>query len=160
MDALQFIRDAIRFRHAGDEWIYVEELRLQAGFGDNEKLRIVDGFAVHLWPSKDFERIAYEFKVTLSDFMAELRDQTKRFPAQMLSNRFYFVIPETLYTDEIRSAWRSKAPECGLILVSVTGNTRVIADGCKRDAWPFPETAIAVLLKRVRDTERSEMKCT
>lgn len=91
-----------------NEWIVLPELRIGSGFGPDAKSRI-DLWVMNAYPCKDMIKIAYEIKVTRSDFLKELKSPDKRRWALNYSNRFYFATPEGL----IKS--RELPPECGLI---------------------------------------------
>ncbi len=85
--------------------IAIEEARVSTG----SARRSIDVFAVHQFASKDFQRIAFEIKVSRGDFLRELREPLKRRDALMHSNQFYFVTPPELVDPE------EVPPECGLI---------------------------------------------
>lgn len=90
-----------------DRWLRWGELRVTTGATNAYEQRI-DYFAMACWPSDRCERIAYEIKVTRSDFLRELKEPRKRKCALLYSNRFYFVTPAGLLRPE------EIPPECGL----------------------------------------------
>ncbi len=70
---------ALRRYHAGDSWAFFAELRVGTGYDravDAEQR--LDAWAMALWPSERYQRIAYEVKVSRSDFLAELQKPRKR----------------------------------------------------------------------------------
>lgn len=78
----------------------------------------LDAFACHLWRSGDFERIAYEIKVSRSDFLNEIQKPWKREPGMAVSHRFYYVTPPGLLQP-------SEVPEgCGLMEVHPSGHVK------------------------------------
>lgn len=72
----------------------------------------IDAWMMDLWPSNHLERIAFEIKVSRSDFLSELKKPAKRRYAVQFSNSFYFVAPKGL----IRPA--ELPTEAGLMEVS------------------------------------------
>lgn len=106
------VRECLRYRYGGRaDWIFLEELRSGTGY-DRLANGYMDGFAMNCYPSKGFERIAFEIKVNKSDFYREIKKPMKRKVALLYSNRFYFVTPPGLLKpDQI-------PPECGLLELS------------------------------------------
>lgn len=97
---------AIRHRHATSpskmpEWLVLQEVTLDR--------RRVDAMALRLWSSKGLVVIAYEVKVSRSDFLQELRYPAKREEAIAASSQFWFATPAGLVQPE-------EVPEdCGLV---------------------------------------------
>jgi hypothetical protein len=102
------------------------------------------------YPSRKFERIAYEVKVSRSDFLREIADPNKREMAMSLSNRFYYVAPKGMIG-------KDDVPEdCGLITVGypedknyLVAYTLVLAPF--RDVPDPPLRFVASLVRRARD---------
>ena|SRR5690625_1570879 len=114
---------ALKARHRKNdrEWAFFDELRVGTGYryfdyekGEYEPFnpeQRLDAYAINLFRSNNYERIAYEIKVSRSDFLSEINNPDKRRQALEFSNKFYFVTPKGLLTkDEIPK-------ECGLIEV-------------------------------------------
>lgn len=117
---------ALRKRHGinGREWAFFEELRAGTGYRSREKKinpeQRFDAWVINLYPSKNHHTIAYEVKVSRSDFLNEIKNPSKRKTAMLYSNEFYFVTPKGLVK-------ASEIPEgCGLIEVDDKLNTRVV----------------------------------
>lgn len=109
------VLDAIATRyHPPGSWLFLRELRLGTGHGKDSEQR-VDAWAMHLWPSRQNRRVAYEVKTSRSDLLRELRTPRKRTRALLRSNEFYFVVSEGLLTLEELPA------ECGLITATTLG---------------------------------------
>lgn len=135
--------DALRKRHEplGKEWAFFEELRAGTGyrrwdyengkpFPNNPEQRF-DAYAINMYPSKQYQRIVYEVKVSKNDFLHEINNPEKREQALSLSNYFYFATPQGLIdVEEIPE-------ECGLIEVMDVGgeNKAVYTKGA-----PFRDT--------------------
>lgn len=105
-DLAATIIDALESWHAREHycWAFFREFKPNiAGLGR------LDGFAMHLWPSKMFQRVAYEVKVARADLLAELKNPEKRAEALEISNLYYLVAPRGLVRlDEL-------PPEAGLM---------------------------------------------
>lgn len=67
---------------------FFTELRLGTGWSNEQR---ADGFLIELWPSKSFERTAFEYKVSRADFLGEIKNPQKRQSAKSYSNYFYIV---------------------------------------------------------------------
>lgn len=88
------IVELLKLRHPPPEWATFTELYY------------IDFFAFHMWKSKKFWRVAYEIKVSRSDFSRELKQPDKRLPAEELANECFFVAPvNLLMIDEIPEGW-------------------------------------------------------
>lgn len=150
----KFIERVLFGRHQPMErWLFLTGVATNAGFVDTSKDglkgRYIDAFAIALWPSTKFERVAYEIKVSRSDFLRELDNPTKRAAAVYLSNRFYFALaPGVLKDDDLL---RPDLQACGLLEIQESGAITEYRKAVSREAWPMPETFIVSLLRNARD---------
>jgi len=114
-------------RHYKDErqWAFFKELRVGTGYRlswahqgpeyNNPEQRI-DAWVINCYKSKQYEKIAFEIKVSRSDFLNEIHNPSKREQALHLSNRFYFAAPKGLIkVEEIPE-------ECGLVEIDKDSN--------------------------------------
>lgn len=100
-----------RYEHQ-DQWIYLEELANATGSMATGR---IDAWAMNLWPSKKLERLAFEIKISRSDFLREIKQPSKRKAGLLASNEFYFVTPSGLLKKE-------EIPvECGLMEFNAAG---------------------------------------
>lgn len=90
MDA-SAITALLRKKHSGE--VFVEELRGGAGYGGCSE-GYIDAWTMHPYPSKQNCRIAYEVKISRSDFLRDIKQPLKHRAALLFSNEFYFVAPE------------------------------------------------------------------
>lgn len=94
------------------QWVCYPELRIGTGLkiyrNDNHQQRI-DLWVLNCYPSKKFERIAFEVKISRGDFIHEINTPDKRQAALKLSNYYYFATPKGLVKPE------EIPPECGLV---------------------------------------------
>lgn len=85
-----------------DEWAVFDELRLSTGWVVNST---IDFFAMNLWPSKKYEKLAMEIKVSRSDFSREKSNLLKSMPSLSICDKFYFVAPVGLLTIDDVPKW-------------------------------------------------------
>ncbi|TGE35912.1 hypothetical protein E4K67_22615 [Desulfosporosinus fructosivorans] len=147
----KMILKALRCRHPEREWAFFEELRAGTGYrnvaaGLNPEQRF-DAWAINLYPSRNFVRIAYEIKVSRSDFLKEIKHPEKRTQALQMSNQFYFVAPVGL----IKAS--ELPPEAGLIEVKDEWESRMKVRAPVREAvdptWQF----FASIARRMQSLE-------
>jgi hypothetical protein len=90
------------------EWHFFRELRVPTGRRVVDAQRL-DAFALNAYQHMSMKRIAYEVKISRSDFLSELKRPIKRRIGMRYSNEFYFVTPGGLLdVGEVPC-------ECGLI---------------------------------------------
>ena len=132
-----------------EDWLVFEEVRCGSGYGRHQA-RSIDLWAVKVAPSAGNQAIAYEVKVSRSDFIADIRDSHKQRGALTFSDRFYYVAPVGVIPVEKLPAW------AGLIeiedeLLANGKRHRVVVDAYPRNkcapSWPF-------LVSVIRNAER------
>jgi hypothetical protein len=123
------IRQALDHQYRG-EWVFIDELRNGTGYTDAAN-GYMDGFAINTYPSKRFHRIAFEIKISRSDFTREIRKPLKRKVALLYSNQFYFVTPPGLLKAE------DLPPEAGLMEWTEADPAQLNVFGAWR-AHPYP----------------------
>lgn len=133
----EFLRALHHHHGSAAQWCYYEELATSTG---SDKKNILDAWAMHVWPSTNFERITYEVKVSRSDFAREIASPQKRKSGLLYSNRFYFVTPEGLVKPAEIPA------ECGLLEFDADGRERYTVHAPWRDmdrpTWAFMAAAM------------------
>jgi hypothetical protein len=152
MDSL-FIEHSLKTLHPADAWVFVTNLPTSTGgistSWDGLTGRIIDAFAIALWPSKGFERVAYEIKISRSDWLRELGNPLKRQEAMLLSNLFYFaVVPGVASEKEFndRQLWG-----CGLLEIQEDGSVKKVIRAPRRKAYPMPDWFICSFIRNARD---------
>ena len=144
MDDAQVTRDivaALQALHTGREWVSFPELRLGTGYGGKWEQRI-DVFALSCYPSHGLQSVAYEVKVSRSDFLRELKEPEKRRAAMELSNLFYFAAPAGLIQPGELPA------DCGLVEYQ-GGKLRTTCKATFRDRDVPPWRFVASLARRI-----------
>jgi hypothetical protein len=99
---------ALRRFYALPEWVFVNHIRTTTGAMNVAKTfnrgldanRLIDGMALNCYPSRGFERITFEVKVSTSDLISELRNPVKFTKAYHLGHKFYFVLSPDVLNDE------------------------------------------------------------
>jgi hypothetical protein len=128
------ISAALRTLHISPEWSFFEEV--------TDEIRRFDAFAMNLWSSRRYERVAYEVKMTRQDFKRELDDPIKRRAGLLASNRFYFATPMGLVRPE-------EIPlECGLIEIDDIGRPHQTVHAPWRDVETISCHLAAACMKR------------
>lgn len=124
-------------KYGQDPWFYFSQVPERAdGMG-----RTIDGLAVNVWNSK-FAVIAFEIKVSRSDFLSELRDPSKRQPFIERSTQFYFVTPHGLVQpDEVPA-------ECGLMWVQAGGRIITKKAAQQRTLKTVPAQFLAAVVRK------------
>lgn len=152
--------------HDRRQWLFISHLRVGSGFGQvwrraglsladqvpNPLDRVeqtIDAWAMDLWPSHRFLKVAYEVKVSRADFFHEMENPRKREAAILLSNRFYFAVPVGLVSV-------AEVPEgCGLIYVGES-RCRMVKESA-RTSGPEPTWGfISSVLRRAELDEGDE----
>lgn len=150
-------------RHFKDErqWITFKELRVGTcyrithtynGHEPCNPEQRIDFWAFNCYRSKNFEKVAFEIKVSRSDFLNEINKPEKRQQALSLSNRFYFAASKGLIKPE------EIPDECGLVEFK-EGNTNLSWTKpapwreVSEPSWSF----MASLARRIAKQEKAEV---
>lgn len=160
---------AIRSKYSAFHWLVLTHVRTETGYtlknssasqfytangvDDSTTERYIDALALNLAPSSKFQRIAFEIKVSRSDFLSELRDPDKSSKARAIADRFYFAMPRGIYRKDDDDALH----ELGAGVMEVTasawqGRAFYHMELVKRGralvhSWPLPESFVASLLR-------------
>ena len=137
----------LKERHPLPEWAFLAELRGGTGFSLPGSEQFIDAWAINCYASKQWRRVAYEVKVSRSDFQREIKEPLKRRHALSLSNLFYFVAPGGVIPAD-------KVPmECGLLEVKEfkVGKRRLVetVSAPWRDVGPPAWIFVAALARRL-----------
>jgi len=135
-----------KYNHENGQYIVFDELRNGTGYG-----KIVTGsidvFVLNTYPSKQFQRMAFEIKVSRSDFLREIKNPNKRRFAMAMSNEFYFVAPKGLLKN-------SDIPlNCGLMEVITykeNHHIKTVVPAIWRDNMPPSWSFVASICRRVK----------
>lgn len=148
----RFILDSLyNYYRDFNQWCCIEELRLGTGYGSVIENRI-DMFVINCYPSRMNYRIAIEVKVSRSDFMNELKNPYKQYPAMLVSNQFYFAVPFGLVD-------KSEIPmETGLMEIDDSGIIKVTMKAPMRESYPPTWALLASIARREGVSKRRYQK--
>lgn len=137
------IKSILAQRHQLPRWIYITELPTTTNYYSSR--RIIDAFAMALWSSYNYERIAYEIKISRADWLSELRQPQKRARAIALSNRFFFVLAPNIYK-------KGDLPKdiCGILEITPEKHIKLIHRAKRRMVKSMPIDFIAALARRIK----------
>ena len=136
---------ALRRHHPAPEWAFFEELRPATGFSEpGQEISGIDAFVMGTWESTTrLARVAYEIKVSRSDFLRELKHPEKRKPALEVSNRFYFAMPRGIAASEEVPA------DAGLVYITAGAEKVMIVKEAPWRDTPLPGPRFwAMILRR------------
>lgn len=105
-------------------WCVFPELSARTSWSPSR----IDLFVMAAWESLNYTRIAYEVKVSRSDFQREMRTPDKKAWALALSNQFYFACPKGMI------GISELPPEAGLVYVHKDGKLQWVHRAPKREA--------------------------
>lgn len=125
------------------EWQVYFELR--NGTGGDWGGRSVDAFALGMIPSKRYWRVAYEIKVSRTDFLRELNQPEKREWAEEVAHEFYFVVPAGIVKPE-------EVPEgCGLLVLQKNGLKKAVPAKQRHERRAFTTAEQMALIRSAQD---------
>lgn len=142
------------------KWVFLTEVRTKVGWSttwgdDLDSERFIDALAFCLWPSSHYQRIAYEFKTTRADWLAELSNPVKKAPAYFLSHEFWYVVlpgvvdfPKDITVEYKSHRRKANLDGCGIIEIQSDDSLKILVHATKRQPFPMPETFVASLLRR------------
>lgn len=151
---------ALRHCHRPPEWVFFDELRAGTGYAADAEKRL-DAWAIRCYKTAlkrgqptGHVRVAYEVKVSRSDWLRELKshglfgNRPKRDKALSLCNLFYFAVPAYMVKP-------IEVPEdSGLVYVHSDGSVEIVKDAPWRDAQPPSLSFLAAVARRALLTER------
>jgi len=161
------IYQALQRRHQMPEWVLIRELRLGTGFGSIDWAKWqasgrksrgrysiqqrVDAWALNCYAGNGFRRIAYEIKVSRSDFIKEKRDPEKRQPAMEVSDYFYFAAPRGLIAP-------MELPQgCGLLVVYDSGRSEILERAPKLNPTRLDWCFVASLVRGITEMSKKDL---
>lgn len=70
-------------------WLVLRQVALSPGYALPDSY--IDAVVLNLWPSGGLKRMAFEIKVSRSDFLRELRDRRKNAWARLAFHKFWYL---------------------------------------------------------------------
>ena len=135
-----------RYSFWREEWVFFRHVRVGAGWGLPWE-RTMDAWAMNCYPSRDFRSIAFEVKVSRSDFLKELKDPGKRAAAYKVSNQIFFVAPSGLLKV-------AEIPEDSGLIVAKNGRLRQLKRAPCREREGLDVRFIVSILRQAKRNER------
>jgi len=139
-------------KYPGPEWALIFELSKGVGWIGQEGR--IDVAAFNCWPSKGHHRLAFEIKVSRSDFQRELQQPKKRMWVEENFDETYFVVPHNLIKEhEVPETW-------GILMATKKGDKLIRRKmATPRDTPELPEglalSAIRQLSAQMLNAERN-----
>lgn len=150
------VLDALRDRHPPGRYAFFEELRCGTGFRSyrrtDDREQRIDAYVLCMWESDQHRALAYEVKVSRSDFLRELKKPAKRAAAVSRSHQYFFAAPEGMIRpDELPT-------EAGLVEVRLDGDhwaARTKVDAPRRETLaPMTPEFMMMIVRRAFEHER------
>lgn len=100
---------ALRSRYRPPEWAYLGQVRSATGFGN---ARTADAIAMNLWPSRGLVVHGFEFKVSRTDWLKELREPAKAEEIARYCDFWWLVVGDKAIVKpgELPATWGLMAP--------------------------------------------------
>lgn len=114
------IIQCLKFRYHNEPgaWLLIPELRAGVGWG-KDAMRKIDLYAFRIWGGNKhlkYDRIAYEIKMSKTDFYKDTAEPIKQRPAILMASQFYYVAPKGVIPI------KSLPLDCGLIEIHEPGD--------------------------------------
>jgi hypothetical protein len=140
------ITELLKIKHEGPQWARFVELNQGTG---GRMGRRIDFYAMNVWPSNGYHRVAYEIKLSRADYTNEINDPTKREFAEKVANECYFVTPPGLVRpDELPEWWGLYEVVANGLRRKVIGKQRKVED---------PPLAFVASLARCSSEDNSKL---
>lgn len=139
---------AIRRRYTPDgqvpEWVIVEQVRNQQGFGGATPIRTFDALMVGLWESRGHPIHGFEVKVSKGDWKRELKAPDKADPLVRHVSYWWIAAPVGIVDP-------STLPDGWGLQVTDGKRLRTVREATKREAAPPSWSMVAAILKRAAE---------
>lgn len=148
--------EALRKRYTPDgqvpEWVLLQQVRNQQGFGGRDPIRTFDALMVGLWESRGHPVHGFEVKVSRGDWKRELKDPSKADPLVRHVTHWWVAAPVGVVDPTtLPDGW-------GLQVVDAKGRVRVVREAEKREAQPPTWSMVAAILKRAAEQVTGEAR--
>ena len=144
---------AIRGRYTPDgqipEWVVIEQVRNQQGFGGRDPIRTFDALMVGLWESRGHPIHGFEVKVSKGDWKRELKAPDKADPLVRHVSYWWVVAPVGVVDP-------ATLPDGWGLQVTDGKRLRTVREATKREAMPPSWSMVAAILKRAAEQVTDE----
>lgn len=119
------VLDALRRKHAGDEWVFLTHLKTATGW-QTGRGRETDGWAMNMWPSRGLKTHGFEVKVSRSDWLAELKDPSKADESFQFCDFWWVAAGATgiVKKEELPAGWGLMVPHRNSMKIAVQAAER------------------------------------
>lgn len=139
---------AIRARYAPDgqvpEWVVLEQVRNQQGFGGATPIRTFDALLVGLWESRGHPIHGFEVKVSKGDWKRELKAPDKADPLVRHVSYWWIAAPAGVVDP-------ATLPDGWGLQVTDGKRLRTVREATRREAQPPTWSMVAAILKRTAE---------
>lgn len=143
------IKKALNEKYQFPEWIFLTEVPNATG---NLSSRRIDGFAFNLYPSKKYQKIAFEIKTLKSDLQHELKDGSKSDAIAKFCDSFYLVVPKGLITKDI------EIPLAWGVMEYANGKVRQVKRPSQLEPCAFSDGFVAGILQSIERKHYNEFQ--
>lgn len=144
---------AIRLRYCPDgqvpEWVVIEQVRNQQGFGGRDPIRTFDALMVGLWESRGHPIHGFEVKVSKGDWKRELKAPDKADPLVRHVSHWWVAAPVGVVDP-------ATLPDGWGLQVTDGKRLRTVREATKREAMPPSWSMVAAILKRAAEQVTDE----
>jgi len=144
---------AIRRRYCPEgqvpEWVVIEQVRNQQGFGGRDPIRTFDALMVGLWESRGHPIHGFEVKVSKGDWKRELKAPDKADPLVRHVSYWWVAAPAGVVDP-------ATLPEGWGLQVTDGKRLRTVREATKREAIPPSWSMVAAILKRAAEQVTDE----
>lgn len=146
---------AIRRRYIPDaqvpEWVLLEQVRNQQGYGGRDPIRTFDALMVGLWESRGHPIHGFEVKVSKGDWKRELKAPDKADPLVRHVSYWWVAAPAGVVDP-------STLPDGWGLQVTDGKRLRTVREATKREALPPTWSMVAAILKRAAEQVTGESR--
>lgn len=147
--------EAIRRRYIPDaqvpEWVLLEQVRNQQGFGGRDPIRTFDALMIGLWESRGHPIHGFEVKVSKGDWKRELKAPDKADPLVRHVTHWWVAAPSGVVDP-------STLPDGWGLQVTDGKRLRTVREATRREAQPPTWSMVAAILKRAAEQVTGEAR--
>lgn len=146
---------ALRRRYCPDEgvpeWVLLEQVRNQQGFGGRDPIRTFDALLVGLWESRGHPVHGFEIKVNRGDWRRELKAPDKADPLVRHVTYWWVAAPAGVVDP-------ATLPDGWGLQVTDGKRMRTVREAARREAQPPSWSMVAAILKRAAEQVTGESR--
>lgn len=133
------------------EWVLLEQVRNQQGFGGRDPIRTFDALMVGLWESRGHPIHGFEVKVSKGDWKRELKAPDKADPLVRHVTHWWVAAPAGVVDP-------ATIPDGWGLQVTDGKRLRTVREATRREAQPPTWSMVAAILKRAAEQVTGESR--